>query len=103
MAFSKLFEPIQVGAVQLQHRVVLAPLTRLKATEKSHVPIVKLVREYYAQRAQTPGTLLIAEGSVVAPKAGGFSHVPGLWSNEQLDAWKEASYHHCSPVYIFAY
>ncbi|KAF9050686.1 NADH:flavin oxidoreductase/NADH oxidase [Hymenopellis radicata] len=86
---SKLFQPIKVGNVQLQHRVVLAPLTRVKATQKTHVPHVALVKEHYAQRASTPGTLLIAEATLVSAKAGTYAHVPGLWSQEQTDVWKQ--------------
>lgn len=88
---SKLFEPTQIGDNKLQHRVVLAPLTRFKATEKTHVPHVKLLKEYYTQRGSVPGTLLISEGAYVAQRGGGHTHAPGLWSDEQLAAWKEVN------------
>lgn len=87
MSTSKLFTPIRVGDVKLQHRVVLAPLTRLRA-HKNHVHS-KLAVEYYRQRASTPGTLLISEASFIAPQAGGYSNVPGIWSEEQIAAWKQ--------------
>lgn len=86
---SKLFQPIKIGNAELKHRVVLAPLTRLKATEKGHVSYASIVKEYYAQRGSTPGTLLISEATFIAQKAGIYTNVPGLWSQEQLDAWKE--------------
>lgn len=64
---SKFFQSIKVG----NHRVALAPLTRLRATvQHVHVP-GELVPEYYRQRASEPGTLLITEATLVAPKAGG--------------------------------
>ncbi|KAG7446584.1 FMN-linked oxidoreductase [Guyanagaster necrorhizus] len=85
---SKLFHSTQVGAVSLEHRVVLAPMTRLKATE-SHVPHIPLVRVYYEQRSHTPGTLLITEATVIAAKAGGIAHTPGIWSQEQIGAWRQ--------------
>ncbi|KAJ6513171.1 NADH:flavin oxidoreductase/NADH oxidase [Mycena sanguinolenta] len=84
-----LFQPIKVGDVQLKHRVVLAPSTRFRATVDG-TPNPNMV-EYYAQRASTPGTLLIAEPAFIARKAGGFIHVPGIWSAEQIAAWKKVT------------
>ncbi|OSX62206.1 hypothetical protein POSPLADRAFT_1143778 [Postia placenta MAD-698-R-SB12] len=86
-AVPKLFQPTRVGNSMLAHRVVLAPLTRLRA-DKAHVH-TDLAVEYYAQRASVPGTLLISEGTVIAAKAGGYPHVPGIWSDEQVAAWRK--------------
>ncbi|KAJ7485331.1 hypothetical protein FB451DRAFT_1431206 [Mycena latifolia] len=47
--------------------------------------------EYYAQRGSTPGTFLIAEGTLIARKAGGFRNVPGIWSPEQIAGWKQVT------------
>ncbi|KAG7445340.1 NADH:flavin oxidoreductase/NADH oxidase [Guyanagaster necrorhizus] len=91
MTGSKLFQPIKVGNLTLNHRIVLAPLTRNKASEKGHVPYVSLVKEYYSQRGSDPGTLLITEGTFIAHKAGVLKYAPGLWTQEQLDAWKEVT------------
>ena len=49
----------------------------------------QLAVEYYRQRASVPGTLLISEAITIAPEAGGRPHVPGIWSEEQISAWKE--------------
>ncbi|KAF9019183.1 FMN-linked oxidoreductase [Hymenopellis radicata] len=99
---SKLFAPVKVGQLQLSHRVVLAPLTRLRtnlATQAVHVP---LVPEYYAQRGKIPGTLLITEGTCIAEKAGGFPAVPGIFSDIQIAAWKEVTTAvHAQGSYIF--
>ncbi|KAF8187963.1 FMN-linked oxidoreductase [Mycena galopus ATCC 62051] len=84
---SKLFEPIAIGTVALQHRVVLAPMTRLKSSE-SHVPILPLVAEFYGQRASKPGSLLVTEATYVAARGGGTAFGPGIWSQEQIAAWK---------------
>lgn len=84
-----LFSPIKVGRVNLQHRIALCPLTRYRAT-KAHTPIVPVVREYYRQRGSAGGTLLITEGTFISPEAGGLDNVPGIWSDEQIDAWKQA-------------
>ncbi|KII91971.1 hypothetical protein PLICRDRAFT_154156 [Plicaturopsis crispa FD-325 SS-3] len=86
MSNSKLFQPTTVGELKLAHRVVLAPLTRFRATA-AHVP-GDLAEEYYAQRASTPGTLLITEATVISPQAAGLPNVPGIYSEEQISAWK---------------
>jgi 2,4-dienoyl-CoA reductase-like NADH-dependent reductase (Old Yellow Enzyme family) len=88
MATSKLFQPIQVGRVTLQHRVVMAPLTRYRGNSR-HTPTDLLV-EHYAARGSLPGTLIISEATFIAHKASGYSfHVPGIWSDEQVAAWKK--------------
>lgn len=63
-------------------------MTRFRSTAEGvvHLPLVK---EYYTQRAVAPGTLLVTEGAFIAEKAGGLPNIPGLWSSEQLEAWKE--------------
>lgn len=86
---SKLFAPIKVGTIDLQHRVVMAPMTRLRATEKEHVPIVDLVKTHYAQRSQRAGSLLVTEATFISPRAGGYNAVPGIWSEPQIAAWKQ--------------
>ncbi|KAK7436054.1 hypothetical protein VKT23_019357 [Stygiomarasmius scandens] len=85
MSTSKLFQPITIGSITLKHRVVLAPLTRVRTTP-SNAPIPGLVKEYYAQRASTPGTFLITEGVFMSP---GFAGAPEFWSEEQINGWKE--------------
>ncbi|KAH9945536.1 hypothetical protein B0H21DRAFT_822999 [Amylocystis lapponica] len=82
----KLFQPIKVGTAELGHRVVYPPLTRLRA-DAAHVP-GELGIEHYAQRASTPGTLLITEATFIAPQAGGYANVPGIWNDAQIAAWK---------------
>ena len=88
MTISKLFEPIEIGPSKLQHRIAMAPLTRLRATH-DRIP-VPLMKEYYIQRASTPGTLIITEGTCVSrTAAGGFANAPGIWNTEQIEAWKD--------------
>ncbi|KAF5383488.1 hypothetical protein D9757_006098 [Collybiopsis confluens] len=82
-----LFYPAQIGPHRLLHRVVLAPLTRLRCT-KDHVPQDIMV-EYYRQRASSPGTLLIGEATLIAPNAAGLAHAPGIWSEDQISGWKK--------------
>ncbi|KAJ7686710.1 hypothetical protein B0H17DRAFT_1071630 [Mycena rosella] len=84
-----LFQPIQVGDIQLKHRIVHAPTTRFRA-DADGIPSPLMV-EYYAQRSSVPGTLLIAEATSIARKAGGFRNVPGIWSPEQIAGWKRVT------------
>ncbi|KAG6827069.1 hypothetical protein H0H92_013322 [Tricholoma furcatifolium] len=84
-----LFQPTKIGNASLSHRVVLAPLTRFRNTKLTHVPILSLMKEHYIQRARVPGTLLIAEATLLDPRGGGYFNAPGLWSDEQIAAWKE--------------
>ncbi|THV01992.1 NADH:flavin oxidoreductase/NADH oxidase [Dendrothele bispora CBS 962.96] len=88
MSNSNLFKPVKIGGLNLNHRVVLAPLTRLRMTP-TEAPVPELVKEYYTQRAGTPGTLLITEATAIALKAHGLSGAPGFWSDEQIHGWKE--------------
>ncbi|KAH0494615.1 hypothetical protein TgHK011_001231 [Trichoderma gracile] len=83
---SKLFTPVKVGRVELAHRIAMAPMTRFRADE-NHVPL-PTVKEYYAQRTAVPGSLAITEATFVSQKAGGYANVPGIYNQEQIDAWK---------------
>ncbi|KAJ7608661.1 hypothetical protein FB45DRAFT_762961 [Roridomyces roridus] len=84
---NKLFQPIRVGELELAHRVVLAPTTRFRA-DADHVPLSH-VQEHYAQRASNRGSLLVSEATFISESAGGFPNVPGIWSDEQIAAWKK--------------
>jgi NADPH2 dehydrogenase len=89
MSSSALFQPIKVGDMELSHRIVLCPLTRFRATFESRTPQLPVVKEYYTQRAHTPGTLLVTEATTISSKAGGLPNIPGIWSEEQIAVWKE--------------
>ncbi len=86
MNFPHLFSPLQVGPYQLSHRVVMAPLTRMRAARPSLAPR-PLNAQYYAQRA-TPGGLIIAEASPVMATGFGSPGVPGIYSEEQIRGWR---------------
>ena len=83
----KLFQPIKLGDVTLKHRVALSPMTRFRAS-KAHVPS-EIAIQYYTQRAKFPGTLLISEATCISPDAAGQDFVPGIWNQDQIDAWRE--------------
>lgn len=80
---STLFTPFTAGQLQLANRVAMAPLTRNRAP--GALPHAAMAR-YYAQRASAG--LLITEATAISPQAQGYADVPGLWSDEQVAAWK---------------
>ncbi len=86
MNFPHLFSPLQVGPYRLAHRVVMAPLTRMRAERLSFAPR-PLNAEYYGQRA-TPGGLLIAEATPVTMAGRGNPGVPGIYSGAQIEGWR---------------
>ncbi|KAL4252355.1 Aldolase-type TIM barrel [Abortiporus biennis] len=101
MSTPKLFQPLKVGDIELKHRIVLAPLTRFRADSK-HVPSDLMV-EYYAQRASTPGTLLITEATFITERAGGYAHVPALETEDQVACWRKVvDAVHAKGSYIYA-
>jgi NADPH2 dehydrogenase len=89
MANSRLFQPLEVGKLRLNHRVAMAPLTRYRASDE-HVP-TDMMAEYYSQRASVPGTLLVSEATFISAKASGYNNVPGMYTDEQISAWKKVT------------
>jgi N-ethylmaleimide reductase len=87
MKFPLLFSPLQVGPYQLNHRVAMAPLTRMRAEKPSLAPRPLNV-EYYAQRT-TPGGLIIAEASPVMATGFGSPGVPGIYTQAQVEGWRK--------------
>src|SRR5256885_11985988 len=87
MHYPSLFSPLKIGPYQLQHRLALAPLTRMRAEKPSLAPR-PLNAEYYAQRA-TPGGLLIAEASPVMATGFGSPGVPGIYTGQQVAGWRK--------------
>lgn len=79
-----LFDPIQLGAVRAPNRILMAPLTRGRAT-RTHVP-TPLMAEYYAQRAGAG--LIISEATGISREGLGWPYAPGIWSDEQVEGWK---------------
>lgn len=100
MTSSRLFQPLKIGKLTLSHRIGLSPLSRYRASD-NHVPL-EFVKEYYGQRASVPGTLLITEATFISPEDGGYPNVPGIYNQEQIDAWKEITdVVHTKGSYIF--
>uniref|UniRef100_UPI0035C9EF45 alkene reductase n=1 Tax=uncultured Sphingomonas sp. TaxID=158754 RepID=UPI0035C9EF45 len=79
-----LFDPIQLGAIHAANRILMAPLTRGRAT-KAHVP-TEIMTEYYTQRASAG--LIISEATGISREGLGWPFAPGLWTDEQIAHWK---------------
>ncbi|KAK8938888.1 putative 12-oxophytodienoate reductase 4 [Platanthera zijinensis] len=79
-----LLKPYKMGKFHLSHRIVLAPLTRSRSY--GNVPQAHAIA-YYSQRT-TKGGLLIAEATGISNTAQGYPSTPGIWTKEQVEAWK---------------
>lgn len=79
-----LFQPIRLGAIDLPNRIIMAPLTRGRATQ-DHVP-TPLMIEYYRQRASAG--LIITEATGISQEGLGWPNAPGIWNDAQVEAWK---------------
>ena len=80
-----LFSPLALGDLVLPNRIVMAPLTRSRATPE-RVP-TPMMAEHYAQRASAG--LIIAEATNVVPQSNAWECTPGIFTREQIDAWRE--------------
>lgn len=79
-----LFDPVRIGAWDLPHRILMAPLTRARAGAE-RIPNA-LMAEYYTQRASAG--MIISEATSVTPMGVGYADTPGIWSSEQVKGWK---------------
>src|SRR4030081_1592459 len=77
-------DPIRIGDLNLPNRVLMAPLTRSRAT-KDRIP-TDLMLEYYVQRALAG--LIISEATSISPLSVGYEQTPGIWSDEQIAGWR---------------
>jgi len=87
MTRDNLYTPIQLGAVSLTNRIVMAPLTRNRA-DGDNVPQAINV-EYYRQRASAG--LIVSEGSQISPTGVGYPATPGIYSPAQIAGWKRVT------------
>jgi N-ethylmaleimide reductase len=86
---SKLMSPVKVGPYSLSHRVVLAPLTRLRSEQPSDTAS-DMMAVHYAQRA-TEGGLLIAESTSISISSRSYLGAPGIYKNEHIAGWKKTT------------
>ena len=84
---AELDTPVVLGELKLKNRVIMAPLTRCRATD-DRVP-TPMMAEYYAQRASAG--LIISEATVISEEANGYERTPGLYTDEQVAGWKQVT------------
>jgi N-ethylmaleimide reductase len=85
---TKLFSPVLLGPYELSHRVVMAPLTRMRS-EPGDLPSDLMV-EYYGQRASRGG-LVISEATPVSVRGYGYAGAPGIYSDHQIAGWRRVT------------
>ncbi len=81
----QLFDSVKIGDLALPNRILMSPLTRCRAS-KGRVPNA-MMAEYYAQRASAG--LIFSEATSVTPMGVGYPDTPGIWSDEQVEGWKQ--------------
>jgi len=79
-----LFDPVKIGALELKNRIIMAPLTRMRAEDERTPGPLSLT--YYVQRASAG--LIFTEATSVTPQGVGYPNTPGIWSEKQVQAWK---------------
>jgi len=84
MNLPALFRPLQLGTLNLPNRMVMAPLTRMRAAPGGIA--TRLMVDYYAQHASAG--LIVTEGTAVSPLAHGYPASPGIYTAEQIAAWR---------------
>lgn len=84
MKNAKLLSPYKLGHIELKNRVVMAPMTRSRAI--GNIPN-QLMAEYYKQRSAAG--LIITEGTSPSPNGLGYSRIPGIYSEAQVEGWKK--------------
>src|SRR5260370_41273108 len=85
MSVQPLFTPLRMGDLDLPNRIVMAPLTRMRAGSVDHVPTA-LQAEYYGQRASAG--LIVAGATAISADGFGYADTPGLWSADQARGWR---------------
>ncbi len=84
MPTSPILQPTTLGDLHLKNRVVMAPLTRSRSSMEGLPP--RFAADYYAQRANAG--LIVSEATNISPQAVGYALTPGIWSDEQVEAWR---------------
>lgn len=82
---TSLYQPVKIGALELKNRIVMAPLTRMRAIE-ARTPNDMMLK-HYVQRASAG--LIVTEATSVSPQGVGYPNTPGIWSEEQVAGWRK--------------
>lgn len=80
--FKNLFKPIKVGRMEFQHRITMAPLTRMRVPNNAVSDFHIL---YYSQRSSRPYTLIVTKSMPISDPASEYPLAPGIWSQEQIN------------------
>jgi N-ethylmaleimide reductase len=83
---TQLYTPINLGALQLPNRIIMAPLTRMRAPNS--IP-TEIMATYYSQRASAG--LIISEATPISPQGVGYPATPGIWNQAHIDAWQKTT------------
>lgn len=89
MSIQNLLKPYKSNTLNLKNRVVMAPMTRSRATNEGNIATEALQGLYYEQRASAG--LLISEGSQVSSEAVGYINTPGIYTEAQVEGWKKVT------------
>lgn len=87
---AKLFQSLTLGDLQLKNRIIMSPLTRSRATGSDGRVPNALMAEYYRQRSSAG--LIITEATIVDPLGAGYANTPGIYSDEQTEAWRKITH-----------
>jgi len=82
-----LFDPLRIGNIELDNRIVMAPMTRSRADDEGVQP--EYAATYYAQRASAG--LIITEATNVSPMAKGYVRTPGIYTDAQIESWRSVT------------
>jgi N-ethylmaleimide reductase len=95
---SPMLQPVTIGNFHLKNRIVMPPLTRSRSSEEGIPPA--FAGDYYAQRASAG--LIVTEATNISPHARGYAYTPGIWSGEQVAAWRPIvdAVHNCGGVFF---
>lgn len=97
---NSLFQPIQLGNLQLSNRIVMPPMTRSRASQPGNLAN-EMMATYYGQRASAG--LIVAEGTQISPMGQGYAWTPGIYSPAQIAGWKKVTDQvHAKGGHIFA-
>jgi N-ethylmaleimide reductase len=84
MTTNTLFTPLRLGALELPHRIIMAPLTRMRADANGVLGTMNA--EYYAQRASA--ALIVTEATAISVQGRGIPHMPEIHTNAQIEGWR---------------
>ena len=79
-----LFDSVKVGSMQLENRIIMAPMTRSRANDEGIQP--SYAAEYYRQRASAG--LIITEATNISPMSKGYIRTPGIYTDAQIEGWR---------------